>query len=386
MATDDATFADRLDRFLDALAEGTDRSPNGWPQPEHEMVDTVRRLSAIDDAPTADPRFANRLLEEIMPTVNIMQPSAFPPLPPLLSLPAQRGRPNLGPARPRLTIPRTRWVLAQLATAALLVLALGAVYFTLVARPQRSVVPAVFVAASPTAEAQLPSEVTVAPLVAAMLLPEELPTEPPLYLQISHGTIAPGAQVAFTANMIRCCLGPTVDYVLAGEVTLRSEGPVRVVRAAADGTPEPAEEVPAETEVILRSGDSVLSRAEFPFTYINAGSEPVDIVSGALIHGYSTAQPTGYQVNNDGSALVDPALVTGPVSFVLAQTTLPPGGVLPAPPPGATRGIVSWPQIALLKQSSDGSVTNIEQDPVVVYVLTLVPGGTENGTAAIPTP
>jgi hypothetical protein len=382
MATDDAKFADRFDRFLDGVAEGKDRSPNGLPQPEHELVDTVRRLRTIDDAPTADPRFADRLLEELMHTATTMHPPAFPPL---LSLPAQRDRPDLAPARPRLTIPRTRWVLAQLATAALLVLALGTVYFTFNARPQRSVVPAVFVAASPT-DAQLPSEVAVTPLVAAMLLPEELPTEPPLYLQVSHGSIVPGAQVAFTANMIRCCSGPTVDHVLAGEVTLRSEGPVRVVRAAADGTPEPAEEVPAETAVVLRPGDSVLSRAEFPFTYINAGSEPVDIVSGALIHGYSTAQPTGYQVNNDGSALVDAALVTGPVSFVLAQTTLPPDGVLPAPPPGATRGIVSWPQIALLKQSSDGSVTNIEQDPVVVYVLTLVPAGTENGTAATPTP
>jgi hypothetical protein len=379
MANDDANVADRLDRFLDAVAEGTDGSPNGVPQPEHELADTVRRLSAIDDAPTADPRFADRLLEEIMHTAPTMHPPAFPLLPPL---PAVRDRPDLAPARPRVTIPRTRWASAQLGTAALLVLTLGAVYFTFIARPQRSMMPAVVVPATPTMEAQSPSEVAVAPFFEATLLPEELPTEPPLNLQISHGTIAPGAQVAFTAGMVRCCSGPTVDHVLSGELTLRSDGPVRVVRAAADGTPGPVEDVPAGTEVALRPGDSVLSRAEFPFTYSNAGAEPVDILSGALTHGFATASPTGHEVNNDGSALVDAALVTGPVTFGLAQATLPPDGVLPAPPPGAERGIVSWPQIAMLKQSSDGSVTNIEKDPVVVYVLNLVPAGTEGGTAA----
>jgi hypothetical protein len=229
--------------------------------------------------------------------------------------------------------------------------------------------------------------VAVVPLVTVTVPSEELPTEPPLYLQIWNGTIVPGAHVEFTASMLTCCSGPQLDHVLAGEVTLRSGGPVRVVRAAVNGTPGPAEEVPPGTEVVLRPGDSAISRAEMPSTYVNAGSAPVDLASGALLHGYSTAEPTGYLVTNDDSAPVDAALVTGSVSFVLAQVTLPPDGVLPAPPPGATRGIVSWPKIALLKQSSDGTVTNPEKDPVVVNVLTLVPTGAAGATAAAtPTP
>jgi hypothetical protein len=372
MATDDAKFADRLDRFLDAAAGGTDRSPNGLPQPEHELAETVRRLRAIDDAPSADPRFADRLLAEIMQTATAVRPPVFPPLPPL---PAQRDRADLAPTRLRLTIPRTRWSLAQLATVALLVFALAAVYFAFIARPQRSVTPAVIVPAVPTAEAPSPSEEALAPLVAATLLPEELPTEPPLYLQVWYATIDPGVQADFTANVVKCCSGPQVDHVLAGEVTLRSDGPVRVVRAGVDGMPGPAEEAPPGTAVVLRPGDSAFSRAEMPATYSNAGSEPVNLASAALVHGFSSGQPNGYQMNNDGSAPVDASQVAGPVSFVLAQATLPPEGVLPAPPPGATRAIVSGPQVAMLKQSSDGAVTNLEQGPVAVYVVTLVPAG-----------
>jgi len=227
----------------------------------------------------------------------------------------------------------------------------------------------------------------VTPLVAGLLLPEELPTEAPLNLQVWHATIAPGAHVEFTAMMVKCCSGAQLDHVLAGEVTLRSDGPVRVMRAAVTGTPGPTEAVPPGTEVVLRPGDSAISRAEMPSTYVNAGSAPVDLASGALIHGYSTAQPTGYHVNNDTAASGGTSLLTGPVSFVLEQATLPPGAVLPGPPSGIIRGIVSWPQIASLALASDGTVTSLEKDPVVIYILTLVPTGVAGGTVATtPTP
>ena len=63
MATDDAEFADRLNRFLDARSNGANHSPNGSP-PDHELAATVRQLQAHDDAPPANPRFADRLLED----------------------------------------------------------------------------------------------------------------------------------------------------------------------------------------------------------------------------------------------------------------------------------------------------------------------------------
>jgi hypothetical protein len=76
-----------------------------------------------------------------------------------------------------------------------------------------------------------------------------------------------------------------------------------------------------------------------------------------------------------------------PVTLFFEQATLPPDGVLSAPPAGATRGIVAWPQIAVLMGAGDGSFINTEHDPVVVYVLTVAPTGAAGGTAAAtPTP
>ena len=103
-------------------------------------------------------------------------------------------------------------------------------------------------------------------------------------------------------------------------VTLRSDGPVRVVRVAAGRDTRTGRGRGPRNQVVLQPGDSALYRAEMPSTYISAGSEPVDLASGALVHGFSTAQPTGYQVNNDSSATVDSSLVAEPVTFVLARS------------------------------------------------------------------
>ena len=366
------------------MAEGTDRSPNGVPQPEHELADTVRRLSAIDDAPTADPRFADRLLEEIMPTAPTMHPPAFPLLPPL---PAARDRPDLAPARPRVTIPRTRWTLAQLATAALLVLTLGAVYVTFIAPPQRSVMPVVVVPATPTTEAQSPSAVTVEPLVAATFQPEEVPTGRTLNLLVGHATIAPGAKVAFTAAMVKCCAGPQIDHVFSGELTLRSEGPLRVVRAAGDETPGPAEEVPPGTDVVLRPGDSAIHRAEVPFTYVNAGTDPVQIASGGLFSGQAFSQPASSLADDFDTVSLESSQLTGSLTLEMEAVTLVPDATLPGPPSGTSRVITAGSQFGAISRGSGGAVTNITAEPLVTYALTLVPTSAAGGTAAVtPTP
>jgi hypothetical protein len=384
MATDDARFADRLDRFLDTLAEGTDPSPNGLPQPAHELAETVRRLRAFDDAPTADPRFADRLLEEIMHTATTIHPASFPPLP---SLPAERDRSDLAPARPRFAVPRLRWVLAQLATAALLVLALGAVSVTFLTRPQRSVMPAVVVPASPTTQAPSPSEVTVTPLVAVTLQPEEVPTGRALNLLVGQGTIEPGAEVAFTAADVKCCAGPQIDHVLSGELTLRSEGPVRVVRAAVPGTPGVSEEAPPGTDVVLRPGESAIHRAEAPFTYVNAGTDPVQLASGGLFRGQAFTQPAASLASDFDSVSLESSQLTGPLTLVLEAATLAPDATLPEPPPGTTRVITAGSQFGAMARDSGGAVTNITDEPLVTYALSLVPTGAAGGSAAAtPTP
>jgi DNA-binding beta-propeller fold protein YncE len=135
MATDDAAMADRLDRYLDRLADGPDRSPNGRQTIEPELAATVRRLRARDDAPTADRAYGDRLLEDLMGASAYPGPFRFNFTPDLATTPAGQAalRPASPPAR-RLDTSRPRWMLAQFATAALLVLTLGSVYLAFVAR------------------------------------------------------------------------------------------------------------------------------------------------------------------------------------------------------------------------------------------------------------
>jgi hypothetical protein len=298
-----------------------------------------------------------------------------------------RDRPNLAPARPRVTIPRTGWALAQIATAVLLVITLGAVYVTFIARPQHSMVPAVFVPATPTTEAQSPSEVTVEPLVAATFLPEEVPTGRALNLMVGHATIEPGAQVAFTATMVKCCAGPQIDHVFSGELTLRSEGPLRVVRAAADETPRPPEEVTPGTDVVLRQGDSAIHRAEVPFTYVNAGTDPVQIASGGLFSGRSFSQPASSLADDFDTVSLETSQLSGALTLAMEALTLAPDATLPGPPSGTSRAITAGPQFGAISRGIGGAVTNITAEPLVTYALTLLPTGSSGGAApATPTP
>jgi hypothetical protein len=231
--------------------------------------------------------------------------------------------------------------------------------------------------ATPRAE-----QVTVRPLLASTFKQEEAPSGRALNLMVASGTIEPGAQEDFTAAMLTCCAGPQIDHVLSGELTLRSEGPLRVVRAAVDGTPGPVEEAPPGTEVVLRPGDSAVFRAEVPFTYSNAGTEPVQIASGGLLRGEPFMQPVAAAASDFDTSSLESSQLTGPFTLTLQEITLAPGATSSGPPPGVSRVITSGSQFGALSRGSGGAVTNITDEPVVTYALVLVPAGAEGGTIA----
>lgn len=126
MTWHDAEFADQFDRFLDSQALAPTHSHNGSPPPDHELGETVRRLRAYDDAPGADPAFANRLLENLLgrsasgdDVDSILREShTMPDVTRPVAAPQQRA-PRAMP----------QWVLVQAATAALLILAVVAGLF-----------------------------------------------------------------------------------------------------------------------------------------------------------------------------------------------------------------------------------------------------------------
>jgi len=124
MATDETEFADGLDRFLDEVVEGADHAPNGSPVPEPLLSSTIRQLRAYDDALLADPRFADRLLEDLMHTQTIPVSSHPRPLFPRNHPASQPGRASASPQAP--PPPRGSSMIAHVATAALLALTLVA--------------------------------------------------------------------------------------------------------------------------------------------------------------------------------------------------------------------------------------------------------------------
>jgi hypothetical protein len=240
--------------------------------------------------------------------------------------------------------------------------------------------------AAPAAVAQeaspVAAETTVEPLFATTVPAEALPTGENRILNIWQETIHPGVTATFPAERLACCPGPLVDHVLVGELTVRVEGPLRVARAGSAATPGPVEEVAPGTEVVLRAGDTALYDQALPVEYANHGAEPVQLVGGGLFIGRGVVRPSGLIVNNHDVLRPLPPLPAGPVTFVLERVTLPPSATLPGPPTGVLRIVTSGPKVAYLPKASDGSVTNVVQEPVIAYVLTLLPAGTESGTAA----
>ncbi len=224
-------------------------------------------------------------------------------------------------------------------------------------------------------------------LLVETTVPEEaLPIGEDRIFFIWQATIQPDVHLTFPAEMFACCPGPLIDHVLAGELTVRVEGPLRILRAGTAAMPGPVEEVAPGTEVVLRAGDTAHYDQALTVEYANRGAEPIQLAVGGLFIGHQPLVPVGYMINNFDVISPVPPLSAGPVTFTLERVSLAPGAVLPAPPTGAVRAVTSGPQVAYLPKASDGSVTNLVRQPIEAYVQTLLPAGSQVGTSdATPT-
>jgi len=378
MAPDDLEFADHLDRYLDGLAVGSDRSTNGL-SADHELAETVHRLRAHDDAPAADPRFADHLLEDLMHTATDVVAHPFQRSPVGMS----------GPHDPltRWSVPqrqdsRPRWVVAQLATAALVALALLGSFFAFgPGRPGRSDdAPALAPTASGTPANPVEEGSVVEDLVTTTVPVVALPTVSSPAFLIWYATIDPETEVAIPPDPIACCPGPQIAHVLAGELALHVEGPLQVLRGSPGGTRVPPEEVAPRTEVILQAGDTAVYDFELPATYRNAGPEEVHLVAGGLFAGSPPTPPPGYAIATVKERYPAPVLPPGPLTATLQQASLAPESIFPAPPSGSLRVVMTGPEVGTLGERGDGSVENLGREPVVVYALTVHPGEPDGGT------
>jgi hypothetical protein len=305
------------------------------------------------------------------------------------------GRAPVKPAMPQireLPDPRSlsRWKLLSLAAALLVMLAIGAGYFAL--GPGRDdgddiqVIPA----AIPSPES-FQREVLDEEMLFTIALPgEELPYGDQVASSLSHNTLPPGAEARWDGTTAAKYPGSRIDYVLEGTLTIRAEGPVRVVRGGGNGDPET---VPANTDITLEPGDMISLPVTTSITYTNSGDLAVEMlnfnmyddIDGMLM----AAHPQGW-LAHDGAEDIRRGLTVPPgaATFELRRLTLAANSSL-TPPPGVIQYSLRLPANALGTPTVvgdvgrwEGGVHNVSDNPATLYVLTVELAPDAGGTPA----
>jgi hypothetical protein len=199
-----------------------------------------------------------------------------------------------------------------------------------------------------------------------------------------------------TSMTATCCTGPRLNYIVAGTYTVRSDGPMQLLRGGGTGVPE---EIAAGTEIVLSPGDALLSEMADPFEAANTGSTPVVLLDGVLFAGDSGSDPIPAESSGrpvwqyiDQDIMLGPQPVPpGPVSLRVQQATLEPGAVFPRPPAASLQLAVAVEPDSLVLTASGSNerpfdLSNLSTEPVTVYILILEPSSEVDGSATAGTP
>jgi hypothetical protein len=362
-----------LNRFWNELTHAGSEPAVGNLDPE--QAETLRRLYAMTRTPppeVAQARVDRAVREQLVAPWDGHASSRLRETKLLASvLPASAphgwGSPDGARLAPQAAGKRSPWAGLQLATAVLMLLILGIGYVALRAGADLVDRPVVLPAAVGT-------DTTLDTVFAATLPPDLVPAAGNLDFVAWRVALDPGRQAQYEGRI----RGPQISHVLEGELTLRAQGPLYVFRGAS-GTATGAE-VPPQTAVVLHAGDSAVYGLELPVEYANMGATPVQLVSGGLFAGFSGWIPEEFTLLDYNEEYALPSLPPGPVEASLVRATLPRGGEVSAPPPGALVLEVGASGDADIAQRADGSLRNIGEKTVTIYVLTLVPIGA-TGTA-----
>jgi hypothetical protein len=346
--------------------------------------DPVERLLGDIDRPlTPRPVFAqtllDRLLVELEPEAGRERdPGGQRQEDPIITATVSRPAPSVLPSRGRSLRRQRHRNLGPLASAALLVFTLTAGYLMLhpvqpsTDRPLS--LPAIVAPASPAID---PAGQET--LVSVTLPAGAIPTSSNLDVIGWSATLDPGTA---TDAVPGCCRGPQIVHVLAGELTLRVDGPLQVIRATGIGAA--SDTVPTNTAVILNPGDSAFYAYDLVASYANRASSSLHLVGGSVLAGWVRDAPAGLTVIDYNYAYPILTISAGPVAVTLIRATLPPGGTIPAPPPGAIVIDVGGLADADIGKDRDGALRNLGPTEATFYVLSVEPMGIAQGVTATP--
>ena len=334
MERDERERADALDRRWDAVLRGEAPSTTDL---DADLATLVARLHTAGSAIPALFPDRNLAWRELLqaPTPSVDSWSDGETTPPVW--PHPNGQIDLSAERRSITpLPRRgRWLLTQLATAALLLLTLAAGFAAIRQRIPETRDEARWVPALVRALDASPGGIVDTPLIEATFTAEELPRgeKDATYYQL---TIPPAASLPYLGGLFCGCRSETitsgvgVEVVQVGVYTLRLEAPLRVQRA---GFSRPSEEIPAGTEVTLAAGDAIIyPDYAAPGDIRNTSNEPVTLIGVAIIATEASGTPLPQVPPEVRATLLThtstsdwEAFPPGPLNVALRQVTLPPG-------------------------------------------------------------
>lgn len=376
----DERDAAALDRFWDQVVSGGAAQNPAVDPGDARVVEALHRQAQRQ---RPDPRFVARLEGQLMASpARSLAPADLRSrlsvknghISPLARVEAVAAPP----------VRRGQQALWRLATAALLLLAvsLGALAFQRSPSGREGAglasIPAV-VLDSATPAPDLAGQTRT--LFATVIPAERLPAGGFRDIVLNRLALAPGAVAPGAADVQACCPGPQMTHVLAGELTLRVDGPVQIVRGGAAGAA--AKPAPPGDDVVLHAGDTAIMDFTWPATYRNAGTTPVDLVSAGLYGGMLPGPwAEGLELLDGNEEIPQPPLPPGAADVRLAEFTLPPGGRVPAPPPGSVVLEVGAAGDASIGKLADGGLRNIGPKTEHIYVLTVTPAPAVTATPA----
>jgi hypothetical protein len=363
---DEIAEAQALVRYWDDLDRGTDEPPDDL---DPALAATVDRLRALH-AGNAPAEVRDRVWQRLQDTAPLPMDAPVVSAPPSLNGHAPGERP-VSPSKNAPIVIRRRWPAANLAAAAVLLVALGLGLRALWPEHEnrRVMLPAAFITTPPTPAEDMETLVSV-------VVPLGVPLQGAAVSFLVGRTIPPGVEMTWTTPQ-----NLRMFAVVNGAVTIQTDGRIRVQRAGLVGV---WEDFAAGAVIDLEAGDVVVLLRPASVEIGNPGLLPAEVLTWRLVAGDSTEDPTTPDLDTGDRDASEPGAISVPTTtgmMWLQRIDLAPSeGISPATDAivhlavAPAENAAGTPQPASsLERGDHGSLRNVGPETVTVYVVTIDP-------------